>query len=104
MLLLIASGSQLEGSMFGSAYGGLSQKERKKPNDLMVTCECTLEELYIGCMKTINYERFVLGLDGKSPKKSNDSIEVEIKPGYSKSTVLRYSGRGNEHHCYPTCK
>lgn len=89
--------------MFGSAYGGASQRPPKAPIDLIIRCECTLEELYLGCMKRLTYEREVLGLDEKSTKKKSDNMEFEIKPGYSEGTVLRFPGRGNEACCYPTC-
>lgn len=93
----------MEGSILGSAYGGAAQRATKAPTDLTVTCECTLEELYFGCMKKIEYERTALGIDGKSEKKITESIEVEIKPGQSSDHVIRFPGKGNEGYSYPTC-
>lgn len=94
----------MEGSMFGSAYGGAGQKPASAPDDLTVACECTLEELYMGCIKKLTYERSVLGLDGKSAKKKVETMDVEVKPGHSQSTVIRHPGKGNEAYAYPTCK
>ena len=94
----------MEGSLFGSAYGGLGQKPSKAPDDLTVMCECTLEELYMGCMKKLSYERLTLGLDGKSTKKSAEVIDVEIKPGLAHDNIIKFVGRGNEAYSYPTCK
>ncbi len=95
--------AQLEGSMLGSAFGGSSQKPPKAPDDLTVICECTLEELYMGCMKKVEYERNVLGLDGKTTKKSAESIEVEIKPGQASDSIIKFPGKGHEAYSYPTC-
>jgi DnaJ family protein B protein 13 len=53
-------GSELHGSLFGSAYGGANQKLPTKPKDVTVTIDCTLKELYNGCLKTFEYEREVL--------------------------------------------
>ena len=90
--------------MFGSAYGGATQKPPRAPDDLPVPCECTLEELYAGCMKGLSCERLVLGLDGKSTKKKVETFEVEVKPGHGQDSVLRFAGRGHEAQAYPTCK
>ena len=100
----IAVAVQMEGSMLGSAYGGAAHKPPKAPDDLTVTCECTLEELYMGCMKKVAYETEVLALDGKTTKKKPGNIEIEIKPGQSADRVIRFVGKGNEGYSYPTCK
>lgn len=89
--------------MFGSAYGGANQPFPPKPNDLVVNCECTLEELYEGCMKKVNYERNVLGLDGKSNKPQKQEMEVEIKPGYQEGEIMRFPGKGHESCGYSNC-
>ncbi len=73
------------------------------PDDLTVTCECTLEEMYLGCTKKLKYERAVLGLDGKSARKTREEIDIEIKPGHSSAHILRFAGKGNEGYSYPTC-
>lgn len=58
------------GSCFGSAFGGILNKERhfEPPQDIRITLECSLAELYYGCIKTINYE--------------NKSKQLEVKPGF----------------------
>jgi DnaJ-class molecular chaperone len=76
----------------------------QRPEDLVVGCECTLEELYMGCMKRLSYTRTVLNQDGKTPKKQDQTFDVEIKPGHGAGSVLRFVGRGNEGYSYPTCK
>jgi len=102
-LTQVVTGSAFEGSLYGSAYGGAGQKPLRAPDDLTVTCECTLEEMYIGCMKKLSYERLALGIDGKSTKKMPETLEIEIKPGYSQETIIKLAGKGNEAYSYPTC-
>jgi len=75
----------------------------KPPADAAVRCPCTLEELYVGGMKKIQYERDEFGLDGKSTKKKTELFEFELKPGYSTKTVLRFFGKGNNAYSYQTC-
>ena len=89
--------------MFGSAYGGTGRSPASPPVDLVISCECTLDELYMGCLKKLQFERLVLGLDGKSTRKQNDEIEVEIRPGYSDGEKLTFNGNGNEGFEYPNC-
>jgi len=89
--------------MLGSAFGGSNAKPPSAPDDLTIICECTLEELYMGSMKKLNYERNVLGLDGKTPKKQAQNIEVEIKPGQPTDSYIRFPGKGHEAYSYPTC-
>lgn len=89
--------------MFGSAYGGIGNNVKAAPEELIVPCECTLEELYMGCLKKVGYERLVLGLDGKSPKRQREEIEVEIKPGYADGDRLCFKEKGNEGYEYPNC-
>ena len=36
--------------------------------------------------------------DGRSLEKIEEKLFVEVKPGYSTDTVLRYKTRGNELH------
>ena len=93
----------MEGSLYGSAFGGSGQKPPRAPEDLTVSCECTFEELYMGCLKKLSYERLVLGLDGRSTKNVPETIEIEIKPGQSPENMIKLVGKGNEGYSYPTC-
>lgn len=79
------------------------QKVVKAPDNIYYYCECTLKELYIGCTKDITYERIIVGLDGKTTENKAESFVIEIKPGYSKDSLIQYPGRGNEAYSFPTC-
>ena len=47
------------GSLFGGAYGGLNFTENFEYENLVVKVPCTLNELYLGVAKSINYKRRV---------------------------------------------
>jgi DnaJ-class molecular chaperone len=84
------------GSLLGDAYGGKSQPMLPSPADIHVTLECTLYELYNGCLKKVTYHRQVLLHDGKTTKERTEDVNVEVKPGYSEQTLLTFAGKGNE--------
>jgi len=84
------------GSMFSSSFGGLYAKEEAQEENLVVELECTLEELYNGCIKKLSYERRVLNSDGRITSVKNEERDIEIFKGYDKTTVLRYPGYGHE--------
>jgi DnaJ-class molecular chaperone len=55
---------EIEGSMFGSAFGGMNQPLAEPMEDVCVDVDCTLIEFYNGARKQVEYERQVIGLDG----------------------------------------
>ena len=84
-------------SIFGSAYGGLNRPEDSPLPDIKIPLPCTLEELYNGCIKTINYAKNTLNYDTRTTSFKETSVKVEILPGYSKDTELKYPLKGNEY-------
>ena len=58
--------------------------------------ECTLEELYNGCVKHIKYKRRVIGVDFRTTEEKEAAVDVEIFRGYDKHTVIPYKGMGNQ--------
>ncbi len=95
----VAAGATTEGSL----YAGATQRPPQAPDDLTVSCECTLEELYMGCTKKIVYDRMALGLDGKSTKSVHETFDLEVKPGSQQGQILRFIKKGNEAYSYPAC-
>jgi DnaJ family protein B protein 13 len=96
---LIKYGELMEnknGSMFSSAFGGLYAGEAALKENLTVELECTLEELYNGCIKKLVYERRILNSDGRTTSRKNEERDVEIFKGYDKHTVLTFAGYGHE--------
>ena len=57
---------EYEGSLFGSAFSGLNQPKLPPMPSIEVSVPTTLKEFYNGCIKTVNYERQTVSLDGKS--------------------------------------
>ncbi len=84
------------GSMFSSAFGGLYAKEEGQAENLVVELECSLEELYNGCIKKLVYERRILNSDARTTSVKNEELDVEIFRGYDKSNVLTFAGYGHE--------
>lgn len=65
---------------------------------------CSLEELFNGCVKVLNYERRVLNSDGRTTQIRQEEKEVEIFKGYDKTTRINFPGYGNEAPGMPNCK
>ena len=82
--------------MLGDAFGGKNYPELPAPVDIEATLECTLYELYNGCIKKLSFERLALLHDGRTLKPHKEDMTIEVKPGYSESTVLTFLGKGNE--------
>ena len=69
---------------------------KKEVEDINIDLECTLEELYNGCVKTVKYVRKVICPDLRTTEDKEAAIDVEIFKGYDKNTVLPFKGMGNE--------
>lgn len=51
------SGNELDGSVFGTAFGALNEPPANKPTDLHVTLDVSLTEFYCGSQKVVSYNR-----------------------------------------------
>jgi len=58
------------------------------PKELTVTVDCTLNELYNGCSKEIEYSRIELNKDGRTTRNIKEKKTIEIKPGYNNTTTI----------------
>ena len=83
-------------SVFGSAFGGQNKKQEEKLRPIIVNLECTLEELYNGCVKTIKYKKNKINHDLRTTKIIEASQDVEIFRGYDDKTVITYKEKGND--------
>ena len=72
----------------------------KKPKETLqnidIDLECSLEELYNGCVKHIKYKRRVIGFDFRSTEEKEANLDVEIFRGYDKNTVILLKEIGNQ--------
>ncbi len=84
------------GSAFGSAYGGQKQPPKDDLPPIKIDLECSLEELYNGCVKNVKYNKNILGFDQRTTQNKEASIDVEIFKGYDKNTIIEFKGKGNE--------
>lgn len=64
--------------------------------DIEITVECELHEFYSGALKEVSYARTKMlpATDGSYIK--NQTITIEIKPGFGEHTTIRYPAKGNE--------
>ena len=90
------TGSELDGSVFGTAFGALNEPPAANLSDIHVSLEVTLKEFFCGSKKEVNYTRQVVGLDGRSCKQETASVELFIRPGMDEKQELVVKGKGNE--------
>jgi len=83
-------------SVFGSAFGGQNYPTPEKLSPINITLECTLEELYTGCVKTIKYKKQKLNYDLRTTNIEEVVQDVEIFKGYDNSTVITFREKGND--------
>ena len=88
--------TMIEGSCFGTAFGGMNQPKPEKLDDVEVTVECSLQEFYNGAKKEVKYQRQVVGLDGRTITTEDASVTVFVRPGMLESAKLCLRGKGNE--------
>jgi DnaJ-class molecular chaperone len=86
---------EIEGSFFGTAYGGMRQPMPEPMEDLEVTVDCTLPEFYSGARKQVEYERQVIGLDGSTCRQEMNIVDVFVLPGMKNNAKITLYGQGN---------
>ena len=64
--IIDTKGTEVEGSFFGTAFGGMNEPPAAPLDDVHITVECTLSEFYNGAKKEVPYQRQVVGLDGRT--------------------------------------
>jgi DnaJ family protein B protein 13 len=80
---------------FESSFG-----QTKKEKDILppidIDLECTLEELYNGCVKTVKYKKKSISYDLRTTEDKEVCIDIEIFKGYDKNTIIPFKEMGNE--------
>jgi len=87
---------EIEGSMFGSAFGGMNQALPEPMEDVSIDVDCTLDEFYNGARKQIEYERQVIGLDGTTLRQVMNLVDAFVQPGMQFDTKITLVGQGNQ--------
>lgn len=65
-----------------------------------MTLPCTLFEFYNGSLKSFSYKRDKLMPDGRSVEQVEETMQLEVKPGFDTDTEIVYPTRGHEKHAY----
>ena len=88
--------------MFADAFGGQEETLTlpPAPKDIVISLDCTLYEFFNGCMKTISFDREKLQHDGRTTKAVNEEVRIEVRPGFSKDTVLTFPSKGHEAYAH----
>jgi DnaJ family protein B protein 4 len=61
-----------------------------------VPLECTLEELYMGCTKTIKVDKVELNAATGLTTPVTDELVVQVKRGFHNGTEVTFESRGNQ--------
>ncbi|XP_025690671.1 uncharacterized protein [Arachis hypogaea] len=71
-------------------------KEEKAGVVVETKLVCTLEELYKGCRKKLKISRNVVDELGSKLKCVEETLKIDIKPGWKKGTKITFPGKGNQ--------
>ena len=74
-----------------------NKKDKKIGKDIVINLECTLEELYNGCIKNVKYIRNKVASDAVTLEEVEENIDVEILKGYDKNSEIVFKAMGNEY-------
>ena len=90
------NGSDLRPSFFADSLGGQGVAAKGPPEDIEVTLDCTLAEMYNGAIKQVEYERSIVKHDAKTLVKERIVQQVEVKPGFSEESCITFKGQGHQ--------
>ena len=74
----------------------ISNKKEEIIKPIDIDLECTLEELYNGCVKHIKYKKRVISFDFRQTEEKEFPLDVEIFKGYDKNTIIPFKGMGHQ--------
>jgi DnaJ family protein B protein 4 len=91
------SGMGNMGGMSGmeEMFGGGSSGGRKRPEKLKTILECTLEQLYTGCVKKLKITRKVYDPSTQQIREEQKILEINVKPGWKVGTKITFEGQGD---------
>ena len=73
------------------------EKKECNEKDINIDLECSLEELYNGCVKNVKFTKKKICEDLRTTEDQEVNIEVEIMKGYDKNTILPFKEMGNDY-------
>ena len=74
-----------------------NNKPEKKGKDIIINLECSLDELYNGCIKNVKYLRNKVASDSVTLEEVEENVDVEILKGYDKNSEIIFKEMGNEY-------
>merc|ERR1711981_929645 len=84
------------GSLFNNAVRGAEYKAAQGPEDIVLSFDCTLAEFYNGSLKYQTFTRNILKDNARTTETEKIEQQVEVKPGFSAKTELRFKGQGHQ--------
>lgn len=90
------NGTEVEGSLFGSAFGGVNQPKMPPMPTIEVQVPVTLKEFYNGCIKTVSYQKQTIALDGQTLVQTISNKKIEIKPGMEFTDNFTFANEGHQ--------
>lgn len=88
------------GTMFGNGFCGLYSDMEEPPLDIHIDLECTLEEIYNGCVKVLSFTKKVNLNDGITSKEQICNKEIIINKGTKTNSIKKLLGEGNQKPSY----
>lgn len=74
----------------------LSRPGQTKADAVIHNLDCTLSELYNGCVKKFNITRIRLTGAAGAPEEATKQLTITVKPGWKKGTKITFAGEGDE--------
>ena len=74
-----------------------NNKPEKKGKNIIINLECSLDELYNGCIKNVKYLRNKVASDAVTLEEVEENVDVEILKGYDKNSEIIFKEMGNEY-------
>lgn len=75
-----------------ASFGSAGRMPRRSFEPARRVLQCSLEELYSGCVKKLRVTRNVFA----SKRPAEKILSVEIKPGWKAGTKIRFNGEGDD--------
>ena len=93
-------GADMYGSLLGDAQGAKNKPRALAPKDVEISLACSMFEFYNGSIKSVSYTRDQILSNNRSIDKVEETMKVEIKPGFKAGNVLTYTGKGHEQYTH----
>lgn len=92
------------GSMLNSGFGGLNYSNNEPPADVIIVVDLSLDEVYNGCFKSIDYEKSVFESSNRVISLKRFIKSTYINKGIKTGDLIIFKGEGNEKGGYVNCK